>query len=132
MWFRPPQFGKVMPQIVTEPGARFLLAQDRHVRLGKGERRYGQADSPLRSKIYYRGTAIAFLLLERLLENEVRFNVDRHCIGFISMRAFCKDPVSSDSQAEPGPCFRVFSSDRAMSVNHAKTTSSNASGPMVR
>ena len=45
------------------------------------------------------------------------------------MRACCSDPVSSDNQGEEASWFSP-SPDRAMSVNHVRTSNSNASGPI--
>lgn len=71
-----------------------------------------ELNTALRSKIDEFGAAIAFLLLERLLKHEVGFNVDRHCIGFVSMRACCNEQVSSDKPAEAEPWSELRSPER--------------------
>ena len=132
MGFRPAQFEKVVSQIIAEPGASLFLGRDGHVRFGERECGYREQNTALRSKIDELSAAVAFLLLERLLKHEVGFNIDRHCIGFVSMRACRNEPVSSDKPAEGEPCSKLRSPDRVMSLNHVKTTSSNASGPMLK
>jgi len=61
-----PQFGKVMPQIVTEPERAFSLPKI--ATWGSARENAGTASRCGPSKqVYDLGTAFAFLLLERLL-----------------------------------------------------------------
>src|ERR1035438_9776746 len=100
------------------------------MRLSKRKRRHNQNDPALRGKVHDLGTAVAFLLLKRLLKHEVGFDVDDHSIGFISMRACCNDPASSDNHGNERSCFTPRSPGLATSTSHVQTRRSNASGPM--